>query len=86
MPCHIDAFIDGFATTGRLTKVEAEAIPDLINLRILSNIVYFVGRAIAGEDDISSITTRIVNYERRVNWVKENANAITGRIVEKMGL
>jgi homoserine kinase type II len=83
---YFDAFIDGFATTGRLTKVEAEAIPDLINLRILSNIVYFVGRAIAGEDDISSITTRIVNYERRVNWVKENASAITGRIVEKMGL
>jgi homoserine kinase type II len=81
-----DAFIDGFATTGKLTKVEAEAVPDLINLRILSNIVYFVGRAIAGEDDISSITTRIANYERRVKWVKDNGNAIAGRIVEKMGL
>jgi homoserine kinase type II len=83
---YFDAFIDGFATTGTLTKVEAEAVPDLINLRILSNIVYFVGRAIAGEDDISTITTRIANYERRVNWVKENGSAITGRIVEKMGL
>jgi tetrahydromethanopterin S-methyltransferase subunit G len=48
--------------------------------------VYFVGRAIAGEDDISSITTRIANYERRVKWVKDNGNAIAGRIVEKMGL
>jgi len=83
---YFDAFIDGFAKTGELTKVEAEAIPDLINLRILSNIVYFVGRAIAGEDDISSITTRIANYERRVKWVKDNGDAIVGRIVEKMGL
>ena len=83
---YFDAFIDGYATTGKLSKVEAEAIPDLINLRILSNIVYFVGRAIAAEDDISTITTRIANYERRVVWVKNNANAIVSRIVEKMGL
>lgn len=83
---YFDAFIDGFATTGKLSKIEAEAIPDLINLRILSNIVYFVGRAIAGEDDISSITTRIANYERRVAWVKTNANAVVSRIVEKMEL
>jgi homoserine kinase type II len=83
---YFDAFIDGFATTGKLTKVEAEAIPDLINLRILSNIVYFVGRAIAGEDDISTITTRIANYEKRVNWVKDKGSVIIGRIVEKMGL
>ena len=70
----------------KLTKEEAEAVPDLINLRILSNIVYFVGRHQAQEDNISSITTRIQNYEKRVNWVKENSDAIVGCIVEKMGL
>lgn len=79
-------FISGFAKTGKLTKPEAEAIPDLINLRILSNVVYFVGRHQANEDNISSITTRIQNYEKRVNWVKANSDAIVRCIVEKMGL
>jgi homoserine kinase type II len=85
MPYFVD-FISGFAKTGKLTKEEAEAVPDLINLRILSNIVYFVGRHQAQEDNISSITTRIQNYEKRVNWVKENSDAIVGCIVDKMGL
>ena len=83
---YFDDYIDGYATTGQLTRPEAEAIPDLINLRILSNIVYFVGRHIAAEDDISSITTRIENYARRVEWVKSNGDAIVQRIVDKMNL
>jgi homoserine kinase type II len=83
---YFDDFIKGFAKHGKLTKAEAKAIPDLINLRILSNIVYFVGRHIAGEDNISSITSRIQNYERRVNWVKSNGDAISGRIIEEMRL
>jgi len=83
---YFDDYIDGYATTGILTKPEAEAIPDLINLRILSNVVYFVGRHIAGEDNISSITTRIENYARRVDWVKANGDVIVKRLVDKMGL
>jgi homoserine kinase type II len=83
---YFDEFIRGFAKQGKLTKAEANAIPDQINLRILSNIVYFVGRHIAGEDNISRITSRILNYERRVNWVKSNGDAISGRIIEEMGL
>lgn len=83
---YFDEYIDGYATTGELTLAEAKAVPDLINLRILSNIVYFVGRHLAGEDDISSITTRIENYARRVDWIKTNGDAIAQRIVEKMNL
>lgn len=79
-------FINGFAESGVLTRAEAQAIPDLITLRILSNVVYFVGRAIAGEDNISTLTTRIENYEKRINWLKENANAIVAHIIGKMGL
>lgn len=83
---YFDDYIDGYAMTGKLTKEEAQAIPDLINLRILSNIVYFVGRHLAGEDDISTITTRIENYARRVEWIKSNSDIIVNRIVEKMNL
>jgi homoserine kinase type II len=79
-------FIQGYAKAGKLTKAEAEAVPDLINLRILSNVVYFVGRHIAGEDDISSLTTRISNYEKRVNWIKNESKFIIDNIIEKMGL
>mmetsp|Transcript_18166 Transcript_18166/g.25853 ORF Transcript_18166/g.25853 Transcript_18166/m.25853 type:complete len:415 (-) Transcript_18166:57-1301(-) len=82
---YFDDFVDGFAETGLLSVEEARAIPDLINLRILSNVAYFVGRAIAGEDSISSLTTRISTYEKRVHWVKENDDIIAARIIEKMG-
>lgn len=83
---YFEEYISGYATTGILTKEEAQAVPDLINLRILSNIVYFVGRHIAGEDNISSITTRIENYARRVDWVKEHKDEIVQMIVNKMNL
>lgn len=83
MPYFID-FIDGFAEKGELTEPEIDAIPDLINLRILSNVVYFVGRALGGEDDISSLTTRIANYCGRVDWIKNNGKAIRNSIKSKM--
>mmetsp|Transcript_15709 Transcript_15709/g.21623 ORF Transcript_15709/g.21623 Transcript_15709/m.21623 type:complete len:399 (+) Transcript_15709:82-1278(+) len=83
---YFDDFIEGYATTGVLTPEEARAVPELINLRILSNVVYFVGRAVAGEDDIASLTTRIQMYCERVDWVKANADRIANQVIEKMGL
>lgn len=47
---YFDTFVTGFGQTGRLSEAEIEVIPDLINLRVLSNVVYFVGRALAKED------------------------------------
>jgi hypothetical protein len=35
-----------------LNSEEIKCVPDLIILRILSNVVYFVGRAVSGEDSI----------------------------------
>lgn len=37
-----------------------------VNLRILSNVVYFVGRALAGEDSLDSLITRADTYATRV--------------------
>jgi homoserine kinase type II len=59
-------------------------VPDLINLRILSNVIYFVGRALSKEDDISSLTTRLENYNKRVDWVYTNAGAIVESITTKL--
>jgi len=77
-------FIDGFADKGVLTPQEIALVPELINLRILSNVVYFVGRALGGEDDISSLTTRIANYCGRVDWVKANSQKIKDLVAAKM--
>lgn len=46
--------------------------------------VYFVGRALSKEDDISSITTRLENYNKRVEWVNTNAQAIIDSITTKL--
>lgn len=40
-------FAAGYAAAARLTPDEAAALPDAINLRIFSNVVYFTGRAYA---------------------------------------
>jgi homoserine kinase type II len=69
-------FIQGYAEHGVLTPAEIQAVPALINLRVLSNVVYFVGRAAAGEDDINSLTSRAEAYAARVRWVNANGQLI----------
>ena len=43
----------GYAVNGRLDPAEVEIMPDLIALRIFSNVIYFTGRAYAGEDGLN---------------------------------
>ena len=69
-------FVRGFAAFGRLNEAEVRALPDLIQLRVLSNVVYFVGRALARESSIEDLTTRAQTYANRVNWLKQNAEEI----------
>jgi Ser/Thr protein kinase RdoA (MazF antagonist) len=73
---YVGDFMTGYAKKASLTKPEADALPDLINLRVLSNVVYFVGRAISKEDDISTLKSKLADYTKRVRWVKENAAEI----------
>lgn len=77
---YFDQFIEGYMEFAELTPLEISVIPDLINLRILSNVVYFVGRAIANEDSITSLTTRAANYLTRVKWVNAHKNEIIQKI------
>ena len=76
-------FIEGFAEHGQLTIDEINAICDLIILRILSNVVYFVGRSIAKEDDISTLTKRIETYCKRIDWITLNANELVALMKTK---
>jgi homoserine kinase type II len=80
----VESFIDGFCENGTLTLQECQAIPDLINLRVLSNCIYFVGRAISGQDNIVSLTSRADMYAQRVLWVNENKHRITECITSRL--
>lgn len=40
----ITEFVAGYAKHADLNKTEMEILPDLINLRIFSNVIYFTGR------------------------------------------
>lgn len=75
----LDYFTDycnGYAETSTLTKAEIEFIPDLIILRILSNVVFFVGRGISDEDTFDALTTRAKMYYERIQWIKDNRQKI----------
>ena len=74
----------GYVQHGQLTTAEVRAIPDLINLRIFSNVIYFTGRAYAGEDGIDSLTSRAASYAKRVAWVNANKQALIDSIDRAM--
>jgi len=80
----MQAYVSGFSECGKLTRSEAEAMPDLINLRIFSNVLFFIGRALAGEDTIEAFTKRARMYADRVVWVNSNRQAIVDAICKKM--
>lgn len=47
-------------------------------------VIYFVGRAISGEDTIDSLTTRADMYATRMEWVSANRQRIIDCIVQLM--
>jgi len=55
-------------------------------VRILSNIVYFVGRACAGEDTIEPIVGRAKIYAKRCDWLVDNDAEIVANIRALPGL
>jgi homoserine kinase type II len=64
-------YIMGYKSAGgKLTRRECELVPDLISLRILNNVVYFVGRGLTGEDTYEPITGRAGVYGKRVIWLQ----------------
>jgi homoserine kinase type II len=81
-PSAEDAFVqwvDGYASaSGRLSATEITLVPDLIILRVLSNVVYFIGRAVAGEDGIEALTSRAAMYADRLVWVRARREFMTG--------
>jgi len=80
----MDAFLDGFAEKGVLTRAEVDGIPDMINLRIMSNVLYFIGRAIAKEDTLEALTSRADMYCSRIDWVNTNSQKIVDSLSKKM--
>jgi len=81
---YLQPFIEGYAEHAvRLTADEVAAVPSLIILRILSNVVYFVGRALAKEDELSTLTKRIETYCKRVDWLTANADALVAIMRER---
>ena len=77
----VDEFLSGFCEFITLTEDEARALPALIKLRVLSNVVYFVGRSIAKEDGIECCTTRIANYAGRIMWLSDNSEMLISSVL-----
>ena len=75
-----DSFIEGYGSEASLTDEEITSVPHLMKLRILSNVVYFVGRAISGEDTIEQLTDRAGGYAKRCTWINSNGD----RLIESL--
>jgi len=80
------AFFEGFSSTASrefpFTAQEKARFPQLITLRILSNVIYFVGRALSQELPLSCLTDRIPGYARRREWLNSNEQVLVA-LLEK---
>lgn len=80
-------WVDGYkAGGGLLTADEATATPDLIIVRILSNVIYFAGRALAGEDTWECLTGRVGLYANRIRWIRERQGWMIKVLSERLVL
>jgi Ser/Thr protein kinase RdoA (MazF antagonist) len=79
---YVKDYIRGFVLESNPTEAEIKALPDLIKLRVLETVVYFVARSWAGEDDISQLALRAENYAARVAWIDANADVIRNTMRE----
>ena len=78
-------WVQGYADAGgRLCPAERALVPDLIVVRILSNVIYFAGRAWAGEDSIEPLTSRAEMYAERIRWCAETRDWIVALLDEKL--
>ena len=69
----IEAWLRGYAEGGgRLTSAEARCLPDLLVLRHLIGIVYFVGRTLSTppEDTPVAAVSRFPVYAKRIQWIE----------------
>lgn len=63
-------FLQGYGKFSTLNSDEVDAIPILIKLRILSNVVYFAGKAISKEDTFDMLATKVVAYAKRLRLLR----------------
>jgi homoserine kinase type II len=81
----VTEFTAGYgAGGGKLLAREMDLIPELVILRVLSNVVYFCGRSISGEDSIEALTGRAKTYAARCQWVYRNREWIVETMREKL--
>lgn len=68
-------WMEGFVSAGGiLTEDEIAWLPDGMVLRILSNVVFFCGRAQLKQDSLETLAKKIVPYAKRCRWVEANRN------------
>jgi homoserine kinase type II len=82
---YMTQFVKGFAKTATLTEDEIDSIADLMVLRIISNVVFFVGRVISGEDEPDQLVTRAGMYNTRIGWLLDNRAVLRQMIAAEMG-
>lgn len=71
----VAAYLEGYASAGGVfTEAECEFLPDGMVLRIVSNVVFFVGRATSTppQDNIATLTSKVASYAKRCRWVEDN--------------
>jgi homoserine kinase type II len=68
----VKSYINGYASVSTLNENEISFVPDGMVLRILSNVIFFCGRAAMGQDRIEMLASKVAPYAKRCKWIDEN--------------
>lgn len=78
----VAAYLHGYATHARLTDAEQRFVSDGMVLRILSNVVFFCGRAALGQDRIEMLASKVGPYARRCRWIEANRDWLLQQLAD----
>lgn len=69
-------FINEYKNIIKLNNTEKKYLKYMIKLRIISNIIFFVGKILLNENNEDVLLSRLENYKQRILWIDQNENEI----------
>lgn len=73
---NINSFLSGYGQSLKLTEIEIEAVPTLIQLRSLDVFIHFLGRYLDQVSSIDTVKEYIQKSVIRCNWILANKNKL----------
>jgi homoserine kinase type II len=80
----VNAFLSGYGSIMKLTEIEINSLPDLVQLRSLDVFIHFLGRYWDGIDSAETVKKYIHKAATRVEWLNVNKDRLLTLCFQKL--